>query len=93
MKTYCYDIECFKNLFTATFVNVDDEKDIFAFYAGIDSHDYSPLIDFLKQEMVLVGYNSDSYDTPMLRAIMLNQKGSGITKSLCHLFGQVMKGC
>ena len=90
MKTYCFDIEVFKNLFTATFVNVDDEKDIFAFYAGIDSHDYSPLIDFLKQEMVLVGYNSDSYDTPMLRAIMLNQKGGGITKSLFDLSSKLI---
>ena len=89
MKTFCYDIESFKNLFTATFVNVDDDKDIFTFYAGIDQHDYSPLVDFLKQEMVLVGYNSDSYDNPMLRYIMANQK-SDLTRSLFDLSSKLI---
>lgn len=89
MKIYAFDIESYKNLFTATFVNVEDDNDVFTFYAGIENIDYSPLIMFLKQKMVLVGYNSDSYDTPMLRYIMSNSM-EGLTRKLFELSGKLI---
>lgn len=89
MKIFAFDIESFRNLFTATFVNVDDVNDVFTFYAGIDNYDYTPLIEFLKDEMTLVGYNSDSYDTPMLRFILTN-KQEGLTKKLFELSGKLI---
>lgn len=70
MKTYAYDIECIKNFFSATFVNVEDEKDVHVFYFGVGDEDFSKLKEFLNQEMVLVGYNNHSYDDPMLRLVM-----------------------
>jgi hypothetical protein len=70
MITYCYDIESFKNLFSATFVNVDDESEKHVFYVGLDKEDYSDIKKFLNQEMVLVGYNNHSYDDPILRFLM-----------------------
>ena len=89
MKIYAFDIEVFRNLFTATFVNVEDDNDIFTFYAGIDNIDYSPLIRFLKQRMVLVGYNSDSYDNPILRYIQANSM-EGLTAKLFELSGKLI---
>jgi hypothetical protein len=70
MITFSYDIESFKNLFTATFVNVDNESEKHVFYVGLDKEDYSDIREFLNQEMVLVGYNNHSYDDPMLRFLM-----------------------
>jgi len=70
MVRYAYDIENLKNLFTATFVNVENEKDKHVFYIGLDKEDYSDLLKFLNQEMTLVGYNSINYDDPMLRFII-----------------------
>lgn len=78
MITYAYDIECFKNLFTATFVNVDKEEEKYVFYIGFDKEDYSDLKHFLDKEMILIGYNSHSYDDPMLRFI-INYEGDKVT--------------
>ena len=70
MTIYCYDIESFKNLFTATFVNVEDESERYVFYVGLEKEDYSDIKKFLNQEMTLIGYNNVSYDDPMLKFIM-----------------------
>jgi hypothetical protein len=81
---YVYDIECLKNLFTATFVNVENESDIHVFYIGLDRPDYTDLLKFLKQEMTLVGYNNRSYDDPMLRFVM-GYNGAKINTDLHNL--------
>jgi hypothetical protein len=70
MTIYAYDIESFKNLFTATFVNVEDENDKHVFFVGLEKEDYSDIKAFLNQEMTLIGYNNHSYDDPMLRFLM-----------------------
>lgn len=85
MITYAYDIECLMNLFTATFVNVKDKSDVRYFYVGVDKEDYSDLINFLKEEMVLVGYNNHSYDDPMLRFIIGYEGERGINLELHKL--------
>lgn len=70
MIRYAYDIESFKNLFTVTFVNVEDEGEKYVFYTGLEKNDYSDIKKFLNQEMTLIGYNNISYDNPMLRFVM-----------------------
>jgi hypothetical protein len=89
LKTYAFDLECFKNLFTATFVNVTDDSDKYVFYIGLGKGDYSDLLKFLNKEMTLVGYNNDSYDNPMLRFIM-TYKGSDILPELYKLSGELI---
>jgi len=89
MISYAYDIECFRNLFTATFVNVKDEEDKYVFYVGLGKEDCSDIIKFLNQEMVLIGYNNHSYDDPMLRFIM-NYSGENLTLDAYNLSGKLM---
>lgn len=85
MKIYAYDIECFSNFFSATFVNVEEPTETKVFYlASWGNKSPKELQEFLKQEMTLVGYNNDSYDNPMLRYLM--QHGElGIIQDL-HAF-------
>lgn len=84
MIKYAYDIECFKNLFTATFVNVEDDSEKHVFYVGLGKEDYSDICTFLRQEMILIGYNSRSYDDPMLRFLM-SYDGDKLNKELYDL--------
>lgn len=84
MKTFAYDIESFPNLFTATFVNIDDSNETYVFYVGIDKQEINDLISFLKNEMTLIGYNNISYDNPMLRFIE-NYKGENIAEKMYEL--------
>lgn len=89
MLRYAYDVECFPNLFTVTFVNIDDDKDVKSFYIGFDKKDYPELLAFLDQEMVLVGYNNHSYDDCMLRKLM-ESDASNITTVLHNLSGKLI---
>lgn len=72
MATYAYDIECFKNLFSATFVDINNENNVFAYCIGLGRDDRSALCEFLTKSITLVGYNNHSYDDPLLRYILLN---------------------
>jgi hypothetical protein len=78
---YVYDIEIFKNLFTATFVNVEDKTDSKVFVVGLGCDDLENFKEFLRQEMTLVGYNNHSYDDPILRFAFLYQ-GSKLNQAL-----------
>lgn len=69
MLTYAYDVECFRNLFTVIFINVDNDVEKHTFIIGFDKDDTEKLKRFLSKEMILVGYNNHSYDDPMLRYI------------------------
>jgi len=89
MKTYAYDIECFKNLFTATFVNIDDESEVHVFYVGLGKDTWSDIVEFLSEEMTLVGYNSISYDDPMLRYLLL-YRGSNLNKDIFEIGGKLI---
>jgi hypothetical protein len=70
LKTFIFDIECFKNLFCLTAINAEDEKEEHVFYVGLEKNDYSDIKEFLNQEMILVGFNNFSYDDPMLRFLI-----------------------
>jgi len=72
MLKYAYDIECFRNLLTFTFVNVEDEKDYHRFCIGLGYNDRDALCSFLENEICLIGYNNHSYDDPILRFIQVN---------------------
>ena len=77
MDIYAYDVESFKNLFTVTFVHVDDENDKTQYYIGLEHSDLIKLRSFLNREIILVGYNNKMYDDAVLRYI-LGYKGSNI---------------
>lgn len=87
---YSYDIECLKNLFTATFINTADKDDIHVFYIGLGKEDYSDLLKFLSNKMTLIGYNNRSYDDPMLRFIMNYKNKDGITSALYDLSSKLV---
>lgn len=89
MKIYAYDIECLPNLFTATFVNVEDPAEVLVFYIGLGVTKYKEFLDFLYKEMTLVGYNNHSYDDPMLRFIM-NYGGDKVNQELHTLSGKLV---
>lgn len=74
---YVYDLECFPNLFTATFVNADDEKEVHAFSIGLGVNQRDELIEFINSEkLTLVGYNSISFDDALLRFVLDNPLGN-----------------
>lgn len=89
MITYAYDVECFKNFFGATFVNVENENDKYSFYIGLGRDDKNELIKFLKNEMILVGFNNHSYDDPTLRFVM-GYKGTQLTADLYALSAKLV---
>ena len=89
MITFCYDLECFKNLFTATFIDVDDENKKYVFYVGLGKEDYSDIKKFLNQEMILVGYNNFQYDDPMLR-FLIEYEGDKFTSEAFDLSSKLI---
>jgi hypothetical protein len=89
MIKYCYDVECLKNFFSATFVNIEDENEKHVFYVGLGKEDWTDLLKFLKTEMTLIGYNNHSYDDPMLRFLM-GYRGSKLTSDLYALSGKLI---
>lgn len=69
-KIYVYDIECFYNCFTATFIDKDsDETRVFVIYKDIDQR--KQLFEFLRTEVQgLIGFNCNSYDYQVLEYLM-----------------------
>ncbi len=76
MTRYVYDLETFRNFFTATFVNVEDESDQHVFCIGLGRNDREELAKFLHNRIVLIGYNNHSYDDPLLRFILSKRSES-----------------
>lgn len=89
MKIYAYDIEVFENLFTVTFVDVDDKDSAPIVYYIWDNGDNTDLSGFLENEMILVGYNNHSFDDPLLRFIM-DYHGEKLTSDAFHLSSKLM---
>ena len=64
--THVIDIECLSNLFTLTGYCRQEDK-FYTFVIHKLQNDYIKLIAYLKQkDMILVGYNIESYDYPIL---------------------------
>jgi hypothetical protein len=89
LKTFAFDIEVLKNLFTLTAINVDDENERHVFYVGLGKTDFSDVKKFLRNEMTLVGYNSDSYDLPILRFIW-GYNGDKLNAEVYNLSGKLV---
>ena len=70
-KKYFYDVESFPNLFTVSFLSEDDE--LLQFALGVGHNDRQELLDFLSNELLLVGFNNISYDNAVLRFIQSNE--------------------
>jgi len=89
MITYAFDIEVFKNLFTATFVDVENEGTVHTFCIGLGQDDLENLKEFMNQEMIVVGYNNHSYDDPVLRYI-INYEGGNLLSDVYSLSSKLM---
>jgi hypothetical protein len=89
MKTFAFDLEVLRNLFTATFLNVEDENERYVFYIGLGKEDYGDLLKFLHKEMTLVGYNSTNYDCPILRFI-LEHRSEHLVADIYSLSGMLI---
>jgi len=85
MTIYAYDVECFPNFFSVTFVDVKDEKNTYAFSIGLGVNEKEELKKFLNRRIGLVGYNNISYDDPMLRFLIESPKKENIEKSMYEL--------
>lgn len=88
MKRFCFDVEIFKNFFCVTFVNMETQK-VFPFVIWEHQNDITKLREFMLQPMYLVGFNSISYDSPMLR-YLLSYKGNNLNKELFGLSGRLI---
>lgn len=72
-KIYVYDLECYYNIFTATFIDKDsDETRVFVIYK--DRDDRHALFKFLDNEVQgLIGYNCLRYDSQLLEFLYRNK--------------------
>lgn len=72
---WSYDLECYKNFFSATFWNKEkEEKVVFVIYK--ERNDLNKLVDWIKSQdnLVLVGFNNKSYDDTFLKRILSGTK-------------------
>src|SRR5258706_11603265 len=80
---WCYDVELFPNFFCCSFINIKtQEKKVFIIWEK--QNDIKRLKDFLKEDLFLVGFNSNSYDFPIITFI-LSYKGNSLNKDLFNI--------
>lgn len=75
-RVWIYDLECYAQLFSATFIDRDsDETRVFWIYKNDDHR--KELMDFLRNEVAgLVGYNCINYDSQLLEFLQRNPKAT-----------------
>jgi len=83
-KTYFYDVESFSSFACLTFLDKETQE-VIQFSFGCGHNDLQSLKDFCSQRMLLVGFNSISYDDPALRFILEQSVGVGLPKKLFAL--------
>jgi hypothetical protein len=81
---YFYDVESFPNLFTVTFLEDETEK-FFQFVIGAGADDREKLVEFLDREILLVGFNSMSYDNAIIRYIVNAKSSKGLPEKIYNL--------
>jgi len=72
-NSFVYDAETFPNFLCITLINVDT-KEKHQFIIWEYQNDKEALLDFVDRDILLIGYNSISYDAPMLRYITLHEE-------------------
>ena len=82
-NSFVYDAETFPNFLCITLINVDT-KEKHQFIIWEYQNDKEALLDFVDRDILLIGYNSISYDAPMLRYITLHE-GRNINDDIFQL--------
>jgi len=80
-EIYIYDLETYKNIFCAIFLNIKN-NDIYIFEISDRLNEFEELKQFLKQDISLVGYNNMAFDYPVLHNIL---EKDNITSNEIHL--------
>jgi hypothetical protein len=81
---YVYDLEVFPNLFCVTFLDINtQEKNVFLIYDTVN--DGEKLLEFLKREMLLYGYNNIMFDGVVLEHVIENYWDLDILKETFKL--------
>lgn len=72
MKDWIFDLECYSQLFSATFIDKDsDETVVFYIYKDVDQR--KQLFDFLDNRVSgLIGYNNLNYDSQLIEFLYRN---------------------
>jgi hypothetical protein len=72
---YAFDIEIFKNCFTATFVDIDNEFDCRQFVIFGNRDDRQELKHFInsQKDLTLVGFNNLSFDNVFINALLADE--------------------
>ena len=75
-KTWIYDLEVFKEIFTATFIDKDsDETKVFVITK--DRDDRKEFFNFLSNEVIaLIGYNNLHYDSQIIEYFLKNRNST-----------------
>jgi len=93
--TYCYDIECYPNLFCVTFIDIKNTDNIFQFTIFEDINELEELSVFMSSVKCLIGYNSLYYDDLILKYLLqkidkFEMDTDGLTKRLYNLSQEVI---
>lgn len=90
MEKWTYDLEVFKNFFSAAFVNVDTKEErVFILYKY--RNDLKDLVDFVNREIYLIGYNNTKYDDLILNYLILNYKDNSESNYVTELIYNLSK--
>lgn len=68
MNRWIYDVEVYRNIFTVTFKNYDTQK-VIVFEISERKNQYCELIEFLKTNPFLIGFNCKYYDNIILNVL------------------------
>jgi hypothetical protein len=86
---WVYDLEVFPNYFLATFF--DGAKTWHTFEVMNDKSSFTSLLDFIREEVVLAGFNNFGYDDTVLKWIA-QQDGKVTNKSIYELSSRIING-
>jgi hypothetical protein len=73
-KVYGYDFETYPNIFTATFIDKDQEDEPIVFEISVRKNQFGEMLEFVKTKVLgLIGYNCLSFDSQILEWFFKNQ--------------------
>ena len=81
---YFYDIEAFSTFMCLSFLD-DKTGEITQFKLGCDYNDLKKIKEFVNRNILLVGYNNQSYDDAVLRYLLSRNDARNITKNSFEL--------
>jgi len=83
-KIYFYDVESFSSFTCFTFLE-KSSREILQFKFGCGYNELESLKSFTEERALYVGFNSISYDDPVLRFVLSQKMGIGISKKVFDL--------